>query len=48
LQDAWRGKSDPEYSDAARADALRLAGLVHTFGMDKPEGEYVDTGQDGA
>jgi len=52
LQDAWSGKSDPEYSEimclAARADALRLAGMPHTFGTVEPEGEYVDTGQDGA
>jgi hypothetical protein len=52
LRDAWSGKSDPEYGDimclAARADALRLAGLPHMFGIDEPEGGYVDIGQDGA
>ncbi len=44
LQEAWSGKSDPEFSDimclAARADALRLAGMPHTYGTDEPEGTY--------
>jgi hypothetical protein len=48
LQDAWSGKSEPELGQimclAARADALRLAGMPHTYGADEPEGEYVDTG----
>jgi hypothetical protein len=41
LQDAWSGKDGIELGHtmclAARADALRLAGLPHTFGADKPE-----------
>jgi hypothetical protein len=52
LREVWTGKTNGEMGEnlmlSARADALRLAGLPHTFGMDEPEGEYVDTGQDGA
>jgi hypothetical protein len=47
LSDAWSGKCCPELGDtmclAARADALRLAGMPHTYGTDEPQGEYVDT-----
>jgi hypothetical protein len=40
LQDDWNGKGSTLGTImclAARADALRLAGLPHTFGADKPE-----------
>jgi hypothetical protein len=40
LQDDWQGKGSSLGTImclAARADALRLAGLPHTFGADKPE-----------
>jgi hypothetical protein len=46
LQEAWSGKGVCELGHtmclAARADALRLAGLPHTFGTEEPEGEYVE------
>ena len=47
LQEVWAGRDPGEKGErmilAARADALRLAGLPHTFGVDEPPGEYTDT-----
>jgi len=48
-QMVWTGAKSPWECQAAglllsaRADALRLAGLPHTYGTDEPQGEYVDT-----
>jgi hypothetical protein len=46
LKDVWTGRDQGEQGDsmflAARADAMRLAGLPHTFGTDEPESEYVE------
>jgi hypothetical protein len=42
LRDVWTGRDQGEQGDtmflAARADAMRLAGLPHTFGTNEPEG----------
>jgi hypothetical protein len=44
LREAWNGKSPVDIPSemflAARQDAMRLAGLPHTFGADEPDGEY--------
>jgi hypothetical protein len=44
LRDVWDGSSPGELGEtmflAARRDAMRLAGLPHSFGADEPESEY--------
>jgi hypothetical protein len=46
LHQFWTGASSGEMGErmvlAARADALRLAGMPHTFGTDKPPGIYIE------
>lgn len=47
LREAWSGKASGSELGAtmflaARRDAMRLAGLPHTFGADEPEGKYQD------
>jgi len=46
LQPAWSGSGPSDLGPtmllAARADALRLASMPHTFGTDAPEGKFVE------